>query len=90
MKLVSKGFPEKDVTVFFVWGVRAMKKPDLMKSIPDRTKEQAALILANMYQVDEVGGKSSTRPSPFSAATCLLRQSDVLRRNLPWQRPQED
>lgn len=65
MKLVSKGFPEKDVTVFFARGVRAMKKPDLMKSIPDRTKEQAALILANMYQVDEVGGEKFYKAEPI-------------------------
>ncbi|KAI3479375.1 hypothetical protein L1887_58580 [Cichorium endivia] len=72
MKLVSKGFPGKDITVYSVWGVRVMKKSDLMKSIPDHTKEQAALILASMYQVDEVGGEKFYKAEPIFSGDMIF------------------
>ncbi|GAC72029.1 amine oxidase [Moesziomyces antarcticus T-34] len=72
MKLVSKGFPEKDITVYSVWGVRVMKKSDLMKSIPDHTKEPAALILASMYQVDEVGGEKFYKAEPIFSGDMIF------------------
>lgn len=57
MTLVSKGFPENDITVYSIWGMPAEERHALVNSISYGSGDQIAVIIADLYQLDEVDGQ---------------------------------
>ncbi len=72
MKLLSKGFFEKDITVYKIIGARAMRISELVASLPSNTKDMVALIKADMYQVEALSGQRFSDLEPIFNGNMLI------------------